>query len=233
MPPNPASVPLSWLIIWKLRQILGYVFWFLNRLGSLPECFYCMLFQSKKRKYLHVVPFIVLDAHFAPVIEEEKVIQQLAFAADLLAKAHVTLKHAPIRNLGPHLAGFQATSCAWRSVFTRDRALLASLNTAEKESQLWFAGQSLFGARPPYIKVVYCPFENPGQLGCYYPPDDVVLVSPTAKSDTLAHELGHAGDLWHSSNPDNLMRVPDRKGSQLTRGQVALLRTSRFVTFRQ
>lgn len=211
--------------------MLGYVFWFLNRLGSVPEWLYYLLFRSEKRKYLHVVPFIALDVHSAPVIDAEKVNQQLAFAADVLAKAHVRLTHTPIRTLGPHFAGFQATSCAWRSVFTRDRAVLASLNTGEKESLLWFAGQSLFGARPPYLKVVYCPFENPGQLGCYYPPDDVVLVSPTAKPDTLAHELGHAGDLWHSRKPDNLMRVPDRKGSLLTRGQVALFRTSRFVTF--
>jgi hypothetical protein len=46
----------------------------------------------------------------------------------------------------------------------------------------------------------------------------------------MAHEIGHACSLWHVDDETNLMN-PDDADTQLSRFQVALLRTSRHVSY--
>jgi hypothetical protein len=47
---------------------------------------------------------------------------------------------------------------------------------------------------------------------------------------TLAHEMGHACNLWHV-DPPNLMSAGPQRPLKLSRFQIALLRTSRHVTY--
>jgi len=42
--------------------------------------------------------------------------------------------------------------------------------------------------------------------------------------------MGHASDLLHRDEADNLMTTPTRTGSNLTSFQCCTVRTSRFVT---
>ena len=42
-------------------------------------------------------------------------------------------------------------------------------------------------------------------IGCHIPGTNYVIVDQSAGGLTLAHELGHAGDLWHVSGATNLM----------------------------
>lgn len=60
----------------------------------------------------------------------------------------------------------------------------------------------------------------------------VTLKASTLKrtQTLLAHEVGHACGLWHSSDKPNLM-YPNGPGNELTPLQIAILRNSRHVTY--
>lgn len=67
-------------------------------------------------------------------------------------------------------------------------------------------------------------------LGCSLGPvTDYVTVRLTGEPTTLAHELGHACGLWHTSG-DTLMYGRPSRTARLTRLQVWLVRASRHVT---
>jgi hypothetical protein len=49
--------------------------------------------------------------------------------------------------------------------------------------------------------------------------------------DTTAHELGHVCSLWHTTSLPLLMTTPVRTASNLAGWQVAIVRSSKFVTY--
>jgi hypothetical protein len=70
--------------------------------------------------------------------------------------------------------------------------------------------------------------------GCSLGPlTDYVLVDRDGVfvPSTLAHELGHACNLWHSGTKSNLMYHPDDRGDGVKWFQRNLLRSSRHVTY--
>ena len=75
-----------------------------------------------------------------------------------------------------------------------------------------------------------------GKAGCSLGPlVDHVTIDKTAlegkRLRVLAHELGHACGLPHSSAAENLM-LPKRMGDRLQPWQIAVFRSSRHVTYR-
>jgi hypothetical protein len=80
------------------------------------------------------------------------------------------------------------------------------------------------------LKAIWVDTISSGERGCYLLPESFILVASSAAQDTLAHEMGHAGDLLHRDEADNLMTTPTRTGSNLTNFQCCTVRTSRFVT---
>jgi hypothetical protein len=76
-----------------------------------------------------------------------------------------------------------------------------------------------------------------GKAGCSLGPlVDHVTVDRSALTDprlrVLAHELGHACGLPHSSAAGNLM-LPSRMGDRLQPWQIGVFRSSRHVTYRK
>ena len=70
--------------------------------------------------------------------------------------------------------------------------------------------------------------------GCSLGPlTDYVLVDHDGVfvPSTLAHEVGHACNLWHSGTKSNLMYHPDDRGDQVKWFQRNLFRSSRHVTY--
>jgi hypothetical protein len=62
-------------------------------------------------------------------------------------------------------------------------------------------------------------------------PESYVLIASNGALDTLAHEMGHAGDLGHRDDDNtNLMFTPSRIDANLTDFQCCTIRTSKFVT---
>jgi hypothetical protein len=85
------------------------------------------------------------------------------------------------------------------------------------------------GALSPTITVYYIE-DITNARGCHIPRTDYVVLDQGASDDSLAHELGHAGDLTHSADVTNLMNVPARTASNLSRSQCCLIRSSRIAS---
>lgn len=73
-----------------------------------------------------------------------------------------------------------------------------------------------------------------GKLGCSLGPltDYLVLDPAGVKSvNTLAHEIGHSCNLWHSGSKSNLMWPNDDRGNSVKWYQKNLVRSSRHVQY--
>lgn len=88
----------------------------------------------------------------------------------------------------------------------------------------------LIGYGAPVTIFVVRSYVDPATTdGCSLGP--LVNYVTVMKSDLpIGHELGHACNLWHVDDPENLMN-PFTKGPKLTWWQVAILRNSRHVTY--
>jgi hypothetical protein len=89
-------------------------------------------------------------------------------------------------------------------------------------------------AFPGTVAAIYVKDVPKGSAGCHIPGTQYVLVDRDAKDDTLAHELGHACDLFRHRNgtPENLMASGSvRTASKLTKWQCCVVRTSDNVTW--
>ena len=85
------------------------------------------------------------------------------------------------------------------------------------------------GRLSPTITVYYIE-DITNARGCHIPRTDYVVLDREVSDDSLAHELGHAGDLTHSDDTTNLMNTPSRTASNLTRWQCCLIRSSRIAS---
>lgn len=104
----------------------------------------------------------------------------------------------------------------------------------------WGDGRSLLGYGAPVAAIAVRRFLD-RDLGCSPggPAVNYVLVDFSPADNvadplhfsTLAHELGHACNLVHVTDENNLMIHQAPHPPQLNRGQVALLRASRHVTY--
>ena len=67
-------------------------------------------------------------------------------------------------------------------------------------------------------------------VGCHIPGTNYVIVDASASGRVLAHEYGHAGDLWHVGDGDNLMfHAPS--DDRVKSWQQCVFRRSRFVVY--
>jgi len=76
--------------------------------------------------------------------------------------------------------------------------------------------------------------EIKGKIGCSLGPlsDYVTLALGGVKNtSTLAHEIGHACNLWHSGDQSNLMWPDANRGDKVKWFQKNLLRSSRHVLY--
>jgi hypothetical protein len=67
-------------------------------------------------------------------------------------------------------------------------------------------------------------------VGCHIPGTNYVIIDQTSSGLVLAHEIGHAGDLWHVSDKTNLMNH-FTAGDDVHSWQRCIFRRSRFVYY--
>ncbi len=73
-----------------------------------------------------------------------------------------------------------------------------------------------------------------GKIGCSLGPlTDYITISPKGvkSTNTLAHEIGHCCDLWHSKTKSNLMFPDSTRGNKVKWFQKNLFRSSRHVQY--
>lgn len=202
-----------------------------NRVVGVPEIA-VSLGGSRRPKRLRTRILILRDEDGRPVATPEDVQAALAEARRVLA-AQAAIELLPA--LEPMVTTLEVPAppealdspCAegsWRADFGPGGAFF----------RRFAAPSTLTGSGAPVT--VFVVRDVLGKAGCSLGPlVDYVTVDMTAlKGRTfrvLAHELGHACGLPHSAREGNLM-LPKRMGDRLEPWQVAILRSSRHVTYR-
>jgi hypothetical protein len=202
-----------------------------HRVLGVPEIT-ATLAGSRRRKRLRVRVLILRDEQGKPVATSEDVEPALAEARRVL-REQAAIELVPA--LEPVVATLEVgappaaldSPCAegsWRADFGKGGAFFRRFSARPGTSD---------GGAPVTVFVVR---DVLGKAGCSLGPlVDYVTVDMTALRGrtrrVLAHELGHACGLPHSRAADNLM-LPKRMGERLQPWQVAVLRSSRHVSYR-
>ena len=195
-------------------------------------------------KYMHVCVTVLAPRGGDPTWSDAEVTANMDAAAGILRdQANVELVEHGRKVVHVDDEHLDANACDISQLFTAD-ALEFSGGTERGGtfSELMGCGGMAQHLRAPllveYVNVIFMRvIIEDDKAGCHVPGTDYVLVARTSDDkpgrsagDTLAHELGHAGDLWHLGDPKNLM-TPGRNNVELRSWQACLLRRSRFVTY--
>lgn len=224
--------------LWGLAALPGVA---LGLLGVLPE------------KRLRVAVLVLAGEDGRPVAKVEAVVRALREAVEIFAAAaNVRLVPAQALAGGTAFDPSPEPDASWVQVLEAPAARSARVVGCDLRAALddlgrtgaqleWLAATKAFrttlrrvlgyGA-PVLVMVVERVEAGEGRrlIGCSLGPlADYVTVEGRLPV-CLAHELGHACNLWHLGRPGNLMN-PTCGGRDLTAWQVALLRASRHVTF--
>lgn len=213
---------------WLIHRLIGL----LELLGS--------LFGFMPRKKLRVKVVILLDKNKKPLASREVV-------DDVVARATKTFKdEANVRIISPGGSDRLIVSIypepapdfvmkplceggGFGQVFTRVGRWFRTRSAPTP------AGSFLGYGAPATIFVVE---DVQGKSGCFLPLvtnygfiDSGALSGSDGSLLTLAHELGHACDLWHRSNGTLMEAGPGPRSARLRRYQRAVLRSSPRVTY--
>jgi hypothetical protein len=204
-----------------------------NRVVAVPELIGSLV-GTRRPKKLRLRVAIVRDENDAPVATDADVQPALDEAKRVLwEQARVEILPADGRWIetlaGPAPKEALDSPCAegsWQADFRAGGAYFRAFATRTRRG-------SLTGSAAPIT--VFVIRDVIGRAGCSLGPlvDYVTVDMGALKGRTmrvLAHELGHACGLPHSEEDENLM-LPKRMGDRLKTWQVAVLRSSRHVTY--
>jgi hypothetical protein len=203
---------------------------------GIPEFLLCLL-GLRIRKHLHVCVTVLADRQGRPVVDDDAVTTIIADAAKVLSdRFNVRLHEHGRKHVRVDEKHLTVIACDSRQLFGADATDLSGeaehvgrfadlLGCSENIFDL--AGEVLQGA----LNVIFVRDIVEGDdIGCHIPGTDYVIVDRSAAGLTLAHEIGHAGDLWHVSETKNLMNHITI-GDTVRAWQVCIFRRSRFVVY--
>lgn len=233
------GVGWSWgIVLTALNLLIGLIEGAAWVLGLRPE------------KSLRVGVIILRDEQGQPLDDPDKVLEGIVRAADIFLKqARVRLlpawPHEKAR-FGPHdpferpegwiKINSEPSPQRLLDVNCKNPALREDLSLAGAEFSFLQASldphntvRRLFGWGAPLT--VFMVREIAGFWGCSNGPLNDYVTVVAQRSKCIAHELGHACNLWHSADDHNVMRSRGCGGGEMRWWQVWLLRSSRHVSF--
>jgi hypothetical protein len=232
--PMTILVAVARIICFIIDFIASWVKIIIAAILGIPEFILCML-GVRPRKYLHACVTIlagegdravVTDAQVDDVIREARRIMLRRFNVSLRIHGRKTVR-VPDSNL-------DVEACDAGQLFSSDAVDLSSEGNRGTFGDLTGCG-GLFdlsgGPLADVLNIIFIRNIIEGDdIGCHIPGTDYVIIDQTAAGLTLAHELGHAGDLWHIDEDDNLMNH-NTAGEEVHAWQQCILRRSRFVVY--
>jgi hypothetical protein len=216
-----------------LSWLRNGVFWYYRRLLKWPELILSMA-GWRVRKKLRLKVIILPDKNNKPLVTHEQVEYVVSAARTAFREA------ANIRIVSPKdtdmIETFTGTAPEWvSSVKCNGGGFRQSFGRVGR----WFRTHA-YKKRGVTIFVVW---NIQGKNGCFLGTADYGLIDLEALPEpgktlnlgvalTLAHELGHGCDLFHSRGVNNLMRRTGvTRTGRLTHWQVAVIRSSRLVQY--
>ena len=220
------------VLVWIVTHVVGFLEWLGNRILTLPEFLLCLVGARPIRKRYRICPLVIADEKGTPVVPVAEIEAEIQTAMQVYEQCgiQVIASSVVVVRGKAHLAN--ASGCNASGYFGGDRAeyemlsccsgILDSLRCLRFPSGLIWPRHVL--------KAIWVRSISSGERGCYLLPESFILIASDRLPDTLAHEMGHAGDLLHRDEADNLMTTPTRTASNLTGWQCCVVRSSRFVT---
>lgn len=196
-------------VIYVLKWICWLVDWILFRL---PELLLCLA-GLRSPRFMGVCVKIIARGDGTPGVPLEQVQARMREAAQVLRQCNITMVVCNIEIvIRPQY--LTSTTCNPGGMFSRFFT--------------WFSARACGCCS---TVTVYFVEDIVGAAGCAYPGTDWVTVAAEANGNVVVQEIGHLADLWaHSDDPNNVMFEGPNPGSELTRAQCCVLRSSRFAT---
>lgn len=201
---------------------------------GIPEFLLCML-GLNIRKHIHACVTVLAGRDGVPVVSDGQVDKVLEEARRMISERFNVELHVHGRKVvqvpGDRL---DVTAC--------DASQLFSSEAIDLTDDANGSFGDLFGcSRDPLdiglglihgvvdIKFIRDILEG-NDIGCHIPGTDYVIIDQNSSGHVLAHEIGHACDLWHVSDTTNLMNH-FVAGDAVRNWQKCIFRRARFVHY--
>lgn len=201
---------------------------------GLPEFLLCML-GLNIRKHLHACVTVLAGRDGVPVVSDAQVDTALKEASDIISRrfnVHLHIHGRKLVQVPPDR--LDVTACDASQLFSSE-----AINLTD-DADGTFA--DVFGCSTDPIDVVTELLHGAlniifirdiiegNDVGCHIPGTDYVIIDQSSSGQVLAHEIGHACDLWHVSDRTNLMNH-FVAGDNVRNWQKCIFRRSRFVHY--
>lgn len=203
---------------------------------GLPEFLLCLL-GLRVRKHLHICVTVLAGARSRPVVGDAQVSAVLTEAAQIISdRFNVRVREHGRRVVRVPDSRLTVTACDASQLFSAEAFELSS------EAVKGTTFTDLLGCSDDVLDVAHGligdvlnvifirDIVEGDDVGCHIPGTNYVIVDASASGRVLAHEYGHAGDLWHVDDGDNLMfHAPSN--DRVKAWQQCIFRRSRFVVY--
>jgi hypothetical protein len=209
------------------------IFW---AIFGLPEFLLCLL-GLRIRKHMHVCVTVLAGRDSGPVVDDARVSEVMEEATRIISERMNVRVHEHGRKvIQVPDDQLDVTACNAGQLFSSEAIDLSSHGERSgRFGDLFGCGDKLVDQAQELIhdvlNIIFIRDIIEGDdVGCHIPGTDYVIIDRNASGLVLAHEIGHAGDLWHVSARDNLMNHVTR-GDAVRDWQRCIFRRSRFVVY--
>jgi hypothetical protein len=232
--PMTILVTIIRIVCFIVDFIVNWVKIIIAAIVGIPEFLTCML-GLRIRKHLHACVTVLAGRDGVPVMSEAEVDRVLEDARRIISERFNVNLHVHGRKiLQVPEERLDVNACDASQLFSSEAVDL----TAEASGtfgDLFGCGDNLvdIGAELIHdvLNIIFIRNIVEGDdVGCHIPGTDYVIIDRTSTGLVLAHEVGHAGDLWHVSDTTNLMNHVTA-GDDVHRWQACIFRRSRFVYY--
>lgn len=224
---------LRWVCFW-VDFISNWVEILVAAVAGLLEFLSCMLGLGP-RKYMHICVTVLANSDRIPVVDLKQVDAIIKEAQRIIARRmNVSVRVLGIKVVQVPEDHLDVNACDASQLFSGD-AIDLSADSQGSFADLLGCGDSLIDVAEDVLHTVLDvlfirDIIEGDDIGCHIPGTDYVIIDQSASGLTLAHEIGHAGDLWHVSGANNLMNH-FTAGDEVAKWQRCIFRRARFVSF--
>jgi hypothetical protein len=224
------------LVCFVIDVIVNWVKIIVSIFIGLPEFLLCML-GLRLRKHLHICVTILAGPRDKPVVDDAQASAVLAEAARIISdRFNVRVREHGRRVIRVPESRLTVNACDASQLFSSEAFELSTEGGEGRPfGDLLGCADDVFDIAHELLgnvlNVIFIRDIVEGDdVGCHIPGTNYVIVDASASGRVLAHEYGHAGDLWHVGDGDNLMfHAPS--DTRVQSWQQCIFRRSRFVVY--
>lgn len=232
--PMTIFVTVLRIVCFVIDFVVNWVKIIIAAIGGIPEFLLCML-GLRIRKHLHACVTVLASRGGSPVVSDADVDRVLEEARRILSDRFNVDLHVHGRKIVQVPDDrLDVTACDASQLFSSEAIDLTD-DANGTFGDLFGCGDNLIDIGAELIHdvldiIFIRDIIEGGDVGCHIPGTDYVIIDQNSSGLVLAHEIGHAGDLWHVSDKTNLMNH-FVAGDDVHNWQRCIFRRSRFVHY--